>query len=85
MVICWDGEVAICNHDWHRQVHIGNVKSQTLKSIWTGETYRKIRERHLSNDFKGLDPCDNCSHWKACYRKEYLIGELYEKDKVSHH
>jgi len=83
MVIYWNGDVALCNHDWHRDMFIGNVKDDSMADIWQSELYNVVRKRQLYNDLADFSPCDNCSHWQMYYKKNYLIGELYEQDKVS--
>lgn len=66
MVIYWNGEAALCNHDWMRIVNgkeIGNVKSGGIKKVWESETYEHIRAAHESGQLKGIAPCENCGHW----------------------
>ena len=80
MVIYWNGDVAICNHDWQRNFFIGNVKNSSLKDIWQNGVYQDLRKRHLDNNLKDVVPCNYCSHWQAYYQKNKIIGELYEKN-----
>lgn len=84
LVIYWDGDVAICNHDWKRDIFIGNVKKESIEEIWNSPAYREIRERHMANDLEDFSPCNYCSHWQTYYCKEHIIGELYAKGKRSH-
>lgn len=83
IVIYWDGEVAICNHDWQRESLIGNIKGESIEKIWKSEIYNNIRDKHLNNELTDFSPCDYCSHWKAHYQENYFLGELYEKDTIS--
>lgn len=66
MVIYWNGDVALCNHDWTRRVtgqHIGNVMEQGIDAVWNSDAYRKIREAHECGNVAGIAPCENCAHW----------------------
>jgi radical SAM protein with 4Fe4S-binding SPASM domain len=79
MVVYWNGDVALCNHDWQRNVFIGNVNNRSLEDIFGGAVYNCIRGKHLNNTLKGFMPCESCSHWKVHYQKRTLMGEAYEK------
>ncbi|MCD6581086.1 MAG: radical SAM protein [Desulfuromusa sp.] len=80
MVIYWDGQVSLCNHDWTRnQEHgIGNVARQTIATVWGSPTYAGIREAHNCGDVSDLIPCDHCDHWKMFYLESGYLGEIYE-------
>lgn len=82
-VIYWNGDVAICNHDWQRDKFIGNVRDTAIQKIWNSHVYNEIRKRHLDNNLKDFSPCNYCSHWQAGYPGKHIIGELYERNKVS--
>jgi len=84
MVIYYNGDVAICNHDWERKAFIGNVNNESIEQIWNSSAYSEIRKRHISGDFKGVSPCGHCSHWKAYCKEGCMIGEVYEKRDVRH-
>jgi len=77
LVICWNGDVRICNHDWERDILIGSVNDSSIKQIWTNPFYKGLRKRHLDNNLKDINPCNHCSHWQAGYRERYIMGELY--------
>ena len=79
MVIYWNGSVALCNHDWDSAETLGNVQEKRIQEIWHSETYERVRQAHLGQG-KLEDLCESCDHWKACYREENLIGELYTAD-----
>ena len=83
MVIYWNGEVAICNHDWQRPQFIGNVKQSSLQDIWNSTFYQEIRKKHLEGRVENFSPCNFCSHWKTYYKQEPIIGEVYEKNSLS--
>lgn len=80
MVICWNGDVAICNHDWDRQEFIGNVGKHSIKDIWKSAKYEEIRKRHLEGKLEDDPTCSGCDHWKMYYMEEGRIGRLYSKN-----
>lgn len=66
MVIYWNGDVALCNHDWTRLVtgqRIGSVVEEGIEGVWNSPAYHKIREAHASGNLAGIAPCENCAHW----------------------
>ncbi|WP_421900059.1 radical SAM/SPASM domain-containing protein [Maridesulfovibrio sp.] len=68
MVIYWNGDVALCNHDWTRIVtgqHIGSVVNQSIQEIWVSPAYETIRAAHQSGNLEGILPCDHCQHWNG--------------------
>ncbi|MFQ5450102.1 MAG: radical SAM/SPASM domain-containing protein [Nitrospinaceae bacterium] len=80
MVIYWDGQVALCNHDWNRKEFLGDVGKQSIQEVWEGAPYQEVRARHLENRC-GQDPtCKGCDHWKVSYLKSGMMGRLYEKE-----
>ena len=82
MVILWNGDVAICNHDWQRQKKtevFANVSMNGICEAWLCKEYQALREAHEKGFVEGITPCDSCEQWKAFYVPEHLIGRLYTK------
>ena len=79
MVILWDGEVALCNHDWTREKNnrIGNVVESSISTVWKSERYEKIRLMHRQGDVSAEPLCEHCDHWKMYYIPEGFLGKLY--------
>ncbi len=79
MVIYWDGQVALCNHDWTREPSraLGNVARQTIAEVWNSPAYREVREAHQAGTVASLPPCDYCDHWKMFYLEPGYLGEVY--------
>ncbi|WP_319762398.1 radical SAM protein [Maridesulfovibrio sp.] len=66
MVIYWNGDIGLCNHDWTRLVtgqHIGSVKEKSIQEVWQSPAYKAIREAHESCDLRDVSPCEHCQHW----------------------
>ena len=80
IVIYWNGEVAVCNHDWQRKEFIGNVNNESIRNIWQSEYYRRIRKRHLQGKYAADPTCRNCEHWRIYYYKDCIMGEVYTKE-----
>lgn len=79
VVVYWNGDVAVCNHDWCRKEFIGNVKNESIEKIWQDNNYKRIRERHLGGRYLEEPTCQNCEHWTIYYDKNCIIGELYSR------
>ncbi|MCK5236784.1 MAG: SPASM domain-containing protein, partial [Deltaproteobacteria bacterium] len=58
--VLWNGEVSLCCMDYDGKVTLGNVRDNTIKEIFSGEKMRRIREVHLTGDFKKIPLCSNC-------------------------
>ncbi len=82
IVIYYNGNVAICNHDWQRDTFIGNISRDSIKDIWNNDIYHDIRNKHLNDNLQNFSPCNHCSHWQVYYKNQQIIGELYENKKV---
>lgn len=80
LVVYWNGDVALCNHDWNRQDRLGNVANTSIATIWTGERYQDIRTDHLARQQRLEALCRECDHWMTYYVDHGILGELYEKD-----
>lgn len=79
IIIYWDGEVGICNHDWQRPAkgpYMGSVLQQTIAEIWNNTAYTHLRQAHEGQ--RALDtPCSSCSHWVTHYLDEQVLGRVY--------
>ena len=68
MVIYWNGDVALCNHDWTRRLtgpHLGSVRTDSIAEVWASPAYEVIREAHASGQLGGVTPCEACAHWRG--------------------
>jgi len=78
LVVYWNGDVALCNHDWDRKNPLGSVCTDSIHEIWGGNAYRNIRQAH--HTCTGLEQlCKNCDHWISDYLEEQMIGEAYDR------
>lgn len=77
MVIYWNGEVALCNHDWTRRItkqHIASVKTQSIQDIWNSPAYEVIRRAHAMVHLAGIAPCEHCQHWRSVSMGDCIEG-----------
>jgi len=75
MIIYWNGEIALCNYDWHNQLSIGDVNIQSMDEIWMSDQYNEIRKMHEENRIKDSLICSKCEHWKADYLENHYLGK----------
>lgn len=59
-VITWDGLMVPCCFDKDATHRMGDLKKQSLQSIWHGEAYMKFRSTLLRSRSE-IDICKNCS------------------------
>ncbi len=59
-VVTWDGKVVPCCFDKDATHQLGDLKFESLKSIWNGKKYREFRAGIFSSR-KDIDICANCS------------------------
>ena len=60
MYIWYDGLCNPCDIDYKSELSIGSVKDQSIKDIWNGEKFTKLRNEHLRNNRNQIFPCDRC-------------------------
>lgn len=63
IIIHHDGKVRFCEGDWQAKHAIGNVREQSLKEIWLGEQYRRLRQQHVTGTFDHPF-CNPCTDWR---------------------
>jgi len=58
--VAWDGIVVWCCGDLNGLGQLGDIRTQTLKEIWNGETIRSIRRGLAKHEIKTLPLCQSC-------------------------
>ena len=58
------GDLAFCPEDWVHGSVLASYRETTIRAVWQGEVYRKLREAHLKNDFSCHGFCGQCPDWK---------------------
>lgn len=77
MVVYWNGDVALCNHDWDRSEFIGNVLKDGMTGVWQCAAYQEVRRRHWEGRTQEDPTCNACDHWQTYYCEELRFGELF--------
>jgi MoaA/NifB/PqqE/SkfB family radical SAM enzyme len=61
MFVFNDGIVGPCCGDWERGLVVGDVRSSSLASIWSGREYQELRRAHLEGRYRDVETCAACS------------------------
>jgi radical SAM protein with 4Fe4S-binding SPASM domain len=62
-----NGDVPLCANDWENRELLGNVKDNTLRTIYNSPRIQAIRELMRQGRYDEIAPCRDCS-----FRKEWL-------------
>ena len=60
MVINSDGSVSACVQDWPHELIVGDIKSESVKNIWSGEKLKSLQKLHLRGRRCEVDLCSIC-------------------------
>lgn len=56
-----EGKLSYCPTDWEgNRIICHDYSKTTIRDIWQGEMYRKLRNEHLTNCFSNDNACKNC-------------------------
>ena len=58
-----DGTVSACCMDWKHQLIIGNIKTNSLKSIWHSDEIKNYRAKHVADNGVSINACNKCNYW----------------------
>jgi radical SAM protein with 4Fe4S-binding SPASM domain len=62
LVIHSDLKVSVCCVDWNKQTVVGNLRTESLGEIWTGDSLRQFRLKHLERKRHELAGCKSCTY-----------------------
>jgi len=60
MFIWWDGRANPCDVDYKSMLAVGSITDSDLRSLWRGEAYQRLRQRHLDTKRSEVVPCRSC-------------------------
>ena len=63
------GFVVACTADFHDKLSIGDVRKNSLKEIWVGDTFKFLRQKHLKDEYEGLF-CNKCLNNVNCETRQ---------------
>lgn len=65
LTITASGLIPICISDWDLDIPIGDLKTDTIESVWNGAKMKEFRALHLDNRRLELKPCQKCIRTKS--------------------
>lgn len=77
MAVYYNGDVAICNHDWKRRDRIGTIGKKSIADIWHSDAYQRLRRQHAEGRIAAGTVCSGCDQWMEYYLPAKKIGALY--------
>lgn len=63
-----DGKIGLCCVDYSSKNLMGDFSKQSLKEIWTGEAFNKVRQLHTNGGRNEIALCRGCDLWDREYR-----------------
>jgi radical SAM protein with 4Fe4S-binding SPASM domain len=76
MVVYWDGNIGLCNHDWNNQTPMGNVILSSIKDVWQGIEYKTVRLQHENGKRHLVRTCQDCD-----FQSNQIYGELIKNGR----
>ena len=61
-----DGTVSACCPDWEQKLIVGDVRTESLKSIWNSTRINSLRRQHLEGKRGDNAVCSKCGHLNYC-------------------
>ncbi|MGE5421653.1 MAG: radical SAM/SPASM domain-containing protein, partial [Ignavibacteriales bacterium] len=69
MIIHADGSVGLCGVDYSNKHLLGHFPQQSIKDIWQGEGFLRVRELHAMGKREEIDLCVGCDLWDREYKE----------------
>jgi MoaA/NifB/PqqE/SkfB family radical SAM enzyme len=57
------GKLAFCPQDWVHGSELADYRTTTIKEVWQGEFYRRLRQAHIDGNFMDHGFCGQCPDW----------------------
>ena len=85
MTVAATGEVKLCFNDEMGRVNIGDLNFQTIKEVWRGKLFQKVRKIHEQHKgVQEIEPCKHCFYPRKTKRSNAKIdGRMVKFDGVS--
>lgn len=55
-----DGDISPCDVDYLKKLTMGNVNNNSIREIWNGRDFMKIRRLHHCGEREKINPCNRC-------------------------
>ncbi|MCU7834972.1 MAG: radical SAM protein [gamma proteobacterium symbiont of Taylorina sp.] len=63
LVVNWDGKVTVCSVDWNTEIEVGDLNTQTINEVYTGNKVKAARRSQIQQKYKSYNVCQDCSVW----------------------
>lgn len=60
-----DGTARFCVDDWYNKSKLGDLHDSTIKGIWQGAEYERLRRLHLEGAQAQIPYCAKCTEWQG--------------------
>lgn len=64
-----DGEIGLCGVDYNSKHLMGDFAKQSLKEVWIGECFSRVRELHANSRRNEIMLCRGCDLWEREYNE----------------
>jgi MoaA/NifB/PqqE/SkfB family radical SAM enzyme len=58
------GHLAFCPSDWVHGSRLADYRTTTIRETWQGIEYARLREAHVTNDYRAHGFCGQCPDWE---------------------
>jgi radical SAM protein with 4Fe4S-binding SPASM domain len=66
-----EGNAYPCCADSFVTMKLGSIKKQSLREIWLGEPYMRLRKEMLRGEFDEFKQCEQCRNWNVGSKRSY--------------
>lgn len=74
--VYYNGNCSPCICDWNETYVLGNLKEQSIYSMWHGEKLKALRTLHVDGQQDRSELCKNCDRWAL-----YNMGDWLSKNR----
>lgn len=79
LYIDWNGDILFCYNNFLKKNVLGNIKKDSLLSIWYGDELNSIRQNLSKSDRQSIDACKNCDALgNVMGKKSYSLWKKYK-------
>ena len=75
LYVKFDGRVSVCCADITELLEVGDINQQTIGEIIDGEKLRRLRIKHIEQNFTDMDICEKCGN-RTCVDIKPVANEL---------
>jgi MoaA/NifB/PqqE/SkfB family radical SAM enzyme len=63
MSVHWNGIVSICCYDWNFKSIFGDLRENSVKTIWNSDLINQFRHFHKNTQLDKMPLCSHCDEW----------------------